>query len=201
MVLNSQISQIIPGANRPFPSLISSCTQRARSSPSRPRHFARAIISDARPWIDPEMASRIAQTSLLLSAPALLLASVLPGEGAAVVFGLLAAAFPVTLVAFAVTVTPGARLGRRRGATLVTLLLLLEGGMVALLALRGSVARSLEAVPAGILVQLGVLWLAPLVLVVLGYAATFDDRRSGASSAPGGGPSSREDAAAPEPPP
>ncbi len=90
-----------------------------------------------------------------------------------VLFVLLAAAFPVALIA----------LGAQRGGSLgpllwplATLLLILEAGFIAMLALRGSVAAApwLGGLPLATAVQFYGLFLLPLALVSFAYAWTFE---------------------------
>ncbi len=139
------------------------------------------------------MTRLIAPTTLGLLALALLITSLAPGETAAIVFGALAAAFPVGLAAFAIAIAPDSRPRRLRTLGLVTLLVVLEGGLATLLLLRGSATVGPGGLPLAPLVQIVVLWLLPLVLVVWVYAATFDGSGAPPSPRRGGRPSPPED--------
>ncbi len=122
------------------------------------------------------MARRAALVFLGLAAPAVLVSFVVPGPAAGVLFAVLAMAFPVALIVLAV-----ARDGRLGGLgpPLALLLVLLEGGVAAMLLLRGRVADGpwIGGLPAATAVMIYGLWLAPLVVVALAYALGFD--RSG----------------------
>lgn len=118
-------------------------------------------------------AARWAPGILAVGSGLVLVGLFLPEPVGVWIFGLSSAAFPVGLI-----VLGAARRGRvgAVAAPAVVLAVLLVGAMVALLALRG---RALEGpwvwglpLPAAILVY-GV-GLAPLGLVVLAYALTFD---------------------------
>lgn len=113
------------------------------------------------------------QTLAALCAAALLVCLLVGGRPAEVTFALLAAAFPVALIALGAA--RGGRLGRL-GPALAALLVLLGGSVVGLLLLRGRLLDGpwLADLPAGIILQLVGLCLAPLVLVALAYALTFD---------------------------
>jgi len=116
---------------------------------------------------------RIALWFLALAPPLILLSFLIPGTVSEVLFATLAAGFPVALVGLAA--------GRRRGGALLGrwllgLLVILEGSSVAVLLLRGQVADGpwIAGLPVAAVIQLVGLWLAPLVLVGLVYALTFD---------------------------
>ena len=119
------------------------------------------------------MARRMSLAFLAVASPLLLACFAVGGEVAEVVFVVLVMGFPVALIALAVG--EDGILGPRR-APLLLLLLLLEGSGIAMLALRGRVADGpwLAGLPAGAVVLLWGLWLAPLPLVTLTYALTFD---------------------------
>jgi len=119
------------------------------------------------------VARRIAFWFLALAPPLVLLSFLVPGIVSEYLFATLAGGFPVALIGLAA--------GRRRGGTplggwLLGLLVLLEGATVAMLLLRGRVADGpwIGGLPVAAVIQLVGLWLAPLVLVGLVYALTFD---------------------------
>ncbi len=135
------------------------------------------------------MARSLSLLYLALASPAVLLSFVVGGPAAEVVFTILVMGFPVALIALA-TARKG-RLGPPLRLPLFLLLVVLEGTSVGMLALRGKVM----ALPwfAGLplaAVLLLVLWLAPLPVVALGYALTFERRgfdQEERDSADGGG--------------
>ncbi len=103
----------------------------------------------------------------------MLLAFVAGTPASEAVFALLAMAFPVALIA----------LGAQRHGSLgplrwplAALLLILEAGIVTLLALRGSILTApwLGGLPLAAAVQFYGLFLLPLALVSLAYASTFE---------------------------
>jgi hypothetical protein len=119
------------------------------------------------------VARRIALLFLALASPLLLVLFLIPGPFAETVFAALVMAYPVALIALAV-----ARQGRLGplGLPLVGLLILLEGCAVGMLLLRGRVLDGpwLGGLPLAAAIQLYGLFLAPLLLVALAYALTFD---------------------------
>ncbi len=131
------------------------------------------------------------------AAPLILVSFWLAGGVGELLFGLLAAAFPVALIFV------GASRKGRVGPLLFPLLLLLvvlEASVLAMLALRGRVLEGLwlAGLPLAAAVQLYAMWLGPLVLVSLVYALTFDSfnltekdldriRRAGETPRPPGG--------------
>lgn len=119
------------------------------------------------------MAQRAALAFLAFSSPAMLLAFAAGTPTGDVAFTLLAGAFPVALIA----------LGAQRGGSvgplrwpLIVLLLILEIGFVALLALRGSILTApwLGGLPLATAVQFYGVFLLPLAVVPLAYAASFE---------------------------
>lgn len=102
----------------------------------------------------------------------------LPASALAPAIAMLAVAFPLGLIAL------GARRGGRRlgplGPLLLALLAVLEGSLLAILAVSGSGGGDAPAsgdvlgLPLGAWLQLAGFFLVPLLLVTLGYAATFD---------------------------
>ncbi|MCB1032558.1 MAG: hypothetical protein KDD47_01840 [Acidobacteria bacterium] len=100
------------------------------------------------------------------------------GEGAAVVFGVLAILFPVALMALG-----GWRRGRmgRGGAGLSALAAVLLGSFWGLLSLRGQVLEGpwIFGLPASVVILLGGFWLLPWILVSLTYGLTFSQGRPG----------------------
>jgi hypothetical protein len=119
------------------------------------------------------MARRIALLFLALASPLVLLSFLLPGSFSEALFAVLVMGYPVALIALAV-----ARQGRIGvlGAPLLCFLVLLEGCVVAMLLLRGRVVDGpwVGGLPLAAAVQLYGLWLAPLFLVALIYALSFD---------------------------
>jgi hypothetical protein len=118
------------------------------------------------------MSQRLALGFLAGAAPALLLAMLLNGRAGAVIFAVLAAAFPVALMALGAS--RRGRLGRLAWP-LLAVLGLLEGCVVGMLALAGRVAEGpwLFGLPLAAVLELGGLFLLPLPIVVLAYALTF----------------------------
>jgi hypothetical protein len=119
------------------------------------------------------MAKRAALIFVAASSPLILLSFLLPGPVGPLAFAVGAVAFPVALIAV------GAARGGRLGplvVPLLALLLLLEGSVLGMLALRGQVlgAPWLGGLPLPAAIQIYVMWLLPLGLVALAYALTFD---------------------------
>ncbi len=119
------------------------------------------------------MARRAALAFLAGSSPVLLLTFVVGTPAGEAVFALLAMAFPVALIA----------LGAQRHGSLgplrwplAVLLLILEAGIVTMLALRGSILTApwLGGLPLAAAVQFYGLFLLPLGLVAFAYAWTFE---------------------------
>jgi len=123
---------------------------------------------------------------LAAGAPALLVASLLPGRGAAWVFTLVAGAFPVALMALGAVRRgpgPGEPAGRPGGPAwvLLALLVVLVGTSAGILVLAGGPAgpapapasAGLAGLPFATVIQVVGLWLLPLPLAALGYALTF----------------------------
>jgi hypothetical protein len=119
------------------------------------------------------MARRVSLLFLALASPVVLLSFLIPGPGAEALFAVLAMGYPVALIALAV-----ARQGRLGplGVPLLVLLIIFEGCVVAMLLLRGRVLDGpwFGGLPLAAAFQLYGLWLAPLLLVALIYALTFD---------------------------
>jgi hypothetical protein len=119
------------------------------------------------------MPHRVALVFLAAAGPAMLACLLVPGRASGAAFAVLAAAFPVALVALGAA--RGGRLGRL-GPLLLGVLVLLEGCVVGLLVLAGRAveAPSIGGLPLALVLQLGGLFLAPLPLVALAYALTFE---------------------------
>lgn len=119
------------------------------------------------------MARRIALVFLALASPLLLVVVFIPWPIAETLFALLVMGYPVALIVVAV-----ARQGRvgRLGLPLLCLLILLETSAVGMIALRNRVLDGpwFGGLPLAAAIQLYGVWLAPLVLVALVYALTFD---------------------------
>jgi len=119
------------------------------------------------------MARTFALGFLALAAPLILLCLFVGSALGEVVFALLVTAFPIALIALGAS--RGGRLGPL-GWPLLGLLLLLEGFVVALLVLRGSVSTApwFGGLPLATAIQVYGLFLVPLFYVSLLYAFTFD---------------------------
>ena len=111
--------------------------------------------------------------ALAVASAAMLAALLAGGDAAGAAFGLLAAAFPVGLIALALV--RRRRLGRNALA-LAVLAVLLVGSTAAMLALRGGGVDGprLAGLPLSLAVLLGGIWLVPLLLTGLAHALTFD---------------------------
>ncbi len=119
------------------------------------------------------MTKRLTLLLLTLASPLVLAALVVGTPAGEVVFALLAAAFPVALIALG-----AARRGRLGPLAwpLAALLTVFEIAFLALFALRGQVldAPWLGGLPLAAAIQVYGLFLLPLPFVVLLYALTFD---------------------------
>ena len=119
------------------------------------------------------MVRRIALLFLSLASPLILILNFMPWPVAETLFAMLVMGYPVALIAMAV-----ARQGRLGplGLPLLGLLVLLEACAVGMLVLRGRVLDGpwLGGLPLAAAIQLYGVWLAPLLLVALAYALTFD---------------------------
>jgi hypothetical protein len=119
------------------------------------------------------MARTISLWFLAVASPLLLVLFTVPVPGAEELFAVLVMVYPVALIVLAV-----ARNGRVGvlAIPLGVLLVFLVACAVAMLALRGQVLTApwLGGLPLGAAVQLYGVWLAPLLLVALAYALTFD---------------------------
>ena len=119
------------------------------------------------------MARRLALAFLAISSPLILLTFIVGTAAGEVLFAFLGMAFPVALI-----VLGGHRCGHLGPLLwpLVALLLILEGCVVAMLALRGQIldAPWLGGLPLATAVQVYGLFLLPLLLVALAYAWTFE---------------------------
>ncbi|MEM7049228.1 MAG: hypothetical protein AAF604_06190 [Acidobacteriota bacterium] len=111
---------------------------------------------------------------LALSALVLTLTMVLGGQVAGYVFGALAVLFPVPLMALGAL--RRGRLGRSAWG-LMALALLLGAGFAGMAVLAGHLAEApwVAGLPLATVWFLVSVWLAPLVLVSLVYALTFDE--------------------------
>jgi len=116
---------------------------------------------------------RIALLYLALASPLILASTFIPWPFAEALFTVLVMGYPVALIAMAV-----ARQGRLGplGLPLLALLIFLEACAVGMLLLRGRVLDGpwLGGLPLAAAIQLYGVWLAPLLLVALVYALTFD---------------------------
>jgi hypothetical protein len=125
------------------------------------------------PFLEAIVARRISLLFLAVASPLLLILFAAPFPGADVLFTLLVMAYPAALIVIAVS-----REGRVGpiGSVLMILLIMLEAGAVGMLVLRGNIhaAPWIAGLPLAAAIQLYGLGLAPLLLVALGYALTFD---------------------------
>lgn len=119
------------------------------------------------------MVRRIALLFLSLASPLILVLVFMPWTFSETLFAVLVMGYPVALIATAAA-------GRGRlgplGLPLLGLLILLEGCAVGMLLLRGRVLDGpwFGGLPLAAAIQLYGVWLAPLLLVVVVYAVTFD---------------------------
>ncbi len=128
------------------------------------------------------MARRASLAFLALSSPAILLTFVAGTVAGEVVFALLAAAFPVALIALGAQRRDSSHLSPSGGTLgpllwpLVALVVVLEGCVIAMLVLRGSVLTApwFGGLPLAAAVQFYGLFLLPLGLVAFAYAWTFE---------------------------
>lgn len=119
------------------------------------------------------MTKRVALAALGPCSGLILLSFFLGEPVGSLLFALLAVAFPVGLIA--VGAARGGRLGPLAWP-LGLLLVVLEGAMLGMVALRGRVMELpwVGGLPLVAAIQLYGMWLAPLALVALAYALTFD---------------------------
>ena len=119
------------------------------------------------------MPRRAALAFLAFSAPAMLLAFAVGTPAGEVAFTLIAAAFPVALIALGVA--RGGSLGPL-GWPLLALLTILVVDLVAILALRGSVETApwLGGLPLPAAIMFYGLFLLPQILVCVAYVSTFE---------------------------
>jgi len=119
------------------------------------------------------VARRLALLFLALASPLILVLFALPWSGAQALFAVLVMAYPVALIVLAVS--RDGRVGVL-ALPLLLLLVLLEVCTIAMLALRERVmdAPWVAGLPLAAAIQLYGVWLAPLLLVALAYALTFD---------------------------
>ncbi|MCH9652070.1 MAG: hypothetical protein K0U98_27820 [Deltaproteobacteria bacterium] len=119
------------------------------------------------------MSKRVALVFLTLASPMVLGCFFIEHRASFWIFTLVSMTFPIALIALG---------GQRQGhlgplrAPLAALWLLLLGSATAMLVLSGSGRQVgfLGGLPPATAVMLGLLWLAPLVLVGWAYAATFE---------------------------
>jgi hypothetical protein len=119
------------------------------------------------------MAHRSALLLLAASAPLILVTFFLSSELGALLFTLLAVAFPVALIAL------GASRKGRLGpltAPLLVLLLILEGSALGMFLLRGRIMEVawFGGLPLAAALEIYAMWILPLGLVALAYALTFE---------------------------
>ena len=122
------------------------------------------------------MAKAAALGFLTLASAGLLLALVAPLPDALSSWGFpaLVMAFPVAVVA--VAVSRNGRVGRI-GLFLLVLLAMLEVGVLGAVWLTGSTANGPAGLPVSMHLLLWLVWLGPLFVTTLSYAATFDELR------------------------
>ncbi len=119
------------------------------------------------------MVKKLALTYLALFSPIIIVTFLFSNPAADVIFAVLAIAFPIALIA--VGVSKEGSLGPL-SMPLLSLFVLLEGCVIAMLLLKGKVLSGpwLLGLPLSASIQLYVAWLAPLVLVSLAYGLTFE---------------------------
>lgn len=110
---------------------------------------------------------------LTFASLAVLLVLVYPVPALAWVFAPAVMAFPVALMALAIGSERGR--GGRLAVRLWILLAMLEGGALGVLAFSGSRATGLAGWPLSLHFLLLLIWLGPLLLTTLSYAATFSE--------------------------
>lgn len=121
------------------------------------------------------MTRRLPLTFLGLASPVLLVATLIDSPLAVPIFAVLAASFPLALVALGVAGDgPAARTSLAIKVGLVILLVFYEGCLLGVLALHGRDAPWLFGLPLATALQLFGILLAPLPAVGLLYAWTFD---------------------------
>jgi hypothetical protein len=119
------------------------------------------------------MARKLSLAFLAIASPVMLALFLMPWPWAEVVFAVLVMGYPVALIAFAVS-----RNGRTGplGIPLLALLVFLEACTVGMLMLSGRVLDGpwFGGLPLAAAIQLYGIFLAPLFLVALTYALTFE---------------------------
>lgn len=118
------------------------------------------------------MAARLALGFLTASSIAILLVLLLGLHALSWLFGVVVMGFPIALVALAVS--RGGRVGRVR-APLLILLVMLQVGVIGVLAFGGSGATGPWGLPVSLHFLLVLVWLGPLVITTVSYAATFEE--------------------------
>ena len=115
---------------------------------------------------------RIARIVLGIGSPLILLACIVGGEVARVVFVVVTPLIPVALIALGASRRGG---NRRIGWALLALALTLEVGSIGILYLgrSGAEAATYAGLPAATIVMLLVLGVGPLLLIPICYAALF----------------------------
>ncbi len=116
---------------------------------------------------------RLALAALALASLATLVGLISGSEAGAVLSLLIAPVFPLTLIVL------GASRRGELGAIALPLLvvgILLEGGLVAMLILRGRVLEApwVAGLPLAAMIQIYVMWVVPFLIVALVYALTFE---------------------------
>jgi len=118
------------------------------------------------------MATRLALGFLTASSLAILLVLLLGLQALSWLFAVVVMGFPIALVA--VAVSPGGRLGRVR-IPLLVLLVMLQVGVIGVLAFSGVETAGPLGLPVSLHFLLVFVWLGPLVITTVSYAATFED--------------------------
>lgn len=116
---------------------------------------------------------RFALAALALASLATLVGLISGSEAGAILSLLIAPVFPIALIVL------GASRKGRLGALALPLLgvgILLEGGLVAMLALRGRVLEApwVAGLPLAATIQIYAMWVVPFLIVAVVYALTFE---------------------------
>lgn len=118
------------------------------------------------------MAKRLALVFLTIAPFAILSISFLDSRAATMVFASVVMAFPIALITLAVS--RAERLGTLRGP-LLALFVMLQTGAIGVLAFDGAGTIGPFGFPLSLHFLLLLLWLGPLFVTTLAYAATFSE--------------------------
>lgn len=118
------------------------------------------------------MAKRLALGFLTVSSLAVLVVLLLNLQMLSWLFAMIVMGFPIALVALAVS--RAGRVGRVR-VPLIILLVMLQVGVIGVLAFGGSETTGFYGLPLSLHFLLLLVWLGPLVITTISYAATFEE--------------------------